>query len=80
LQTFRVVGDGMIRSELVQRVADKSLHLHRSDIEKVAKAVLEEIQTALARRDRVELRGFGAFTVKVRVRPAGPKSKNRKPC
>jgi integration host factor subunit beta len=60
----------MIRSELVQRVADKSLHLHRSDVEKVVSAVLEEIQTALARRDRVELRGFGSFTVKVRSRRA----------
>jgi integration host factor subunit beta len=56
----------MIGSELVQRVADKSLHLHRSDVEKVVNAVLEEIQTALARRDRVELRRFGSFTVKVR--------------
>jgi nucleoid DNA-binding protein len=40
--------------------------LHRSDIEKVVNAVLEEIQIALARRDRVELRGFGSITVKVR--------------
>jgi integration host factor subunit beta len=56
----------MIKSELVQRVADRSLHLHRSDVGKVVDAVLEEILTALARRDRVELRGFGAFAVKVR--------------
>jgi integration host factor subunit beta len=56
----------MLKPELVQRVADKSLHLHRSDIEKVVNAVLEEILTALVRRDRVELRGFGAFAVKVR--------------
>jgi integration host factor subunit beta len=56
----------MIRSELVQRVADKNLHLHRSEVEKVVNAVLEEIKAALARRDRVELRGFGSFTMKVR--------------
>ena len=56
----------MLKSELVQRVADKSLHLHRSDVEKVVNAVFEEILTALVRRDRVELRGFGAFAVKVR--------------
>jgi integration host factor subunit beta len=61
----------MLKSELVQRVADKSLHLHRSDVEKVVDAVLEEILTGLVRRDRVELRGFGAFVVKVRsARPA----------
>jgi integration host factor subunit beta len=47
----------MIKSELIQQVADRSPHLHRSDIEKVVSAVLEEILTALVRRDRVELRG-----------------------
>jgi integration host factor subunit beta len=62
----------MIKSELIHRVADKNLHLHRSDIEKVVNAVLEEIRSALARQDRVELRGFGSFTVKVRsARPGG---------
>ena len=56
----------MIKSELIQQVADKNLHLHRRAIKKGVSAVLEEILTALVRRDRVELRGFGAFTVKVR--------------
>jgi integration host factor subunit beta len=40
--------------------------LYRADVEKVVNAVLEEILTALVRRNRVELRGFGAFAVKVR--------------
>jgi integration host factor subunit beta len=61
----------MIKSELVQQVAEKSPHLHRSDIEKVVSAVLEEILTALVRRDRVELRCFGAFAVKVRSARSG---------
>jgi len=61
----------MIKSELVQQVVEKSPHLHRSDIEKVVSAVLEEILTALVRRDRVELRGFGAFAVKVRSARSG---------
>jgi integration host factor subunit beta len=61
----------MLRSQLVQRMADQSLHLHRSDVERVVNAVLEEILMALVRRDRVELRNFGAFVVKVRsARPA----------
>ena len=60
----------MIKSELAQQVVDKSPHLHRSDIEKVV-SVLEEILTALVRRDRVELRGFGAFAVKVRSARSG---------
>jgi integration host factor subunit beta len=61
----------MIKSELIQQVADKNPHLHRSGIEKVVSAVLEEILTALVRRDRVELRGFGAFAVKVRSARSG---------
>jgi integration host factor subunit beta len=56
----------MLKTELVQRVADKNPHLHRSDVEKVVNTVLEEILTALVRRNRVELRGFGSFAVKVR--------------
>jgi integration host factor subunit beta len=56
----------MIKSVLVQRVADKNVHLHRRDIEKVVTTVLEKISAALVRRNRVELRGFGSFTVKVR--------------
>jgi integration host factor subunit beta len=61
----------MLKSKLVQRVADKNPHLHRTDVEKVVNTVLEEILTALVRRDRVELRGFGSFAVKVRsARPA----------
>jgi integration host factor subunit beta len=61
----------MLKPELVRRVADQSLHLHRSDVEEVVNAVLEEILTALVRRDRVELRGFGAFAVKVRTARTG---------
>jgi integration host factor subunit beta len=48
----------MIKSELVQRLADKNLHLHRADLEKVVNAILNQIESALAQRHRVELRGF----------------------
>jgi integration host factor subunit beta len=61
----------MLKPELDRRVADQSLHLHRSDVEEVVNAVLEAILTALVRRDRVELRGFGAFAVKVRAARTG---------
>ena len=67
--------DSMLKSELVRRVADQSLHMHRSDVEEVVNAVLEEIMTALVRRDRVELRGFGAFAVKVRTARTGRNAK-----
>jgi len=54
----------MIKSELVQRISMASPHLYRRDAEKVVNAILDEITTAMARGDRVELRGFGSFLVK----------------
>jgi integration host factor subunit beta len=56
----------MIKSELVRRIARRSPHLHQRDVENTLNAVLGEVVNAMARGDRVELRGFGAFSVKVR--------------
>jgi len=56
----------MIKSELVQRIADRNPHLYLRDVEKIVNAILDEITNALSRGDRVELRGFGAFSVKHR--------------
>ena len=58
----------MIKSELVQTIAERNPHLYQRDVENIVGAILEEITAALARGDRVELRGFGAFSV--RNRPA----------
>jgi integration host factor subunit beta len=56
----------MIKSELVQRLAEQKPHLYQRDVEKVVNAILVTISDALARGDRVELRGFGTFGVKNR--------------
>jgi integration host factor subunit beta len=66
----------VLRRELIQRVAAAKLHLRTSDIEKVVRTVFEEIVAAMARGDRVELRGIGAFTVRARLGRSGrnPKS------
>ena len=56
----------MIKSELVQRIAGQNPHLYQRDVENIVNAILNEISASLARGDRVELRGFGAFTVKRR--------------
>ncbi len=56
----------MIKSELVQRITSQNAHLFQRDTEKIVNAVLDEIVTALKRNDRVELRGFGIFSVKNR--------------
>ncbi|MGF1446768.1 MAG: integration host factor subunit beta [Pikeienuella sp.] len=56
----------MIKSELVQQIADDNPHLFQRDVERIVSTVFDEITEALARGDRVELRGFGAFSVKTR--------------
>ena len=61
----------MIKSELVQKVAEANPHLYQRDVENIVEAILDEITFALARGDRVELRGFGAFSVKSRPARTG---------
>ena len=61
----------MIKSELVMRLAERNPHLYQRDVERIVSTVFEEISAALARGDRVELRGFGAFSVKHRPARVG---------
>ena len=56
----------MIKSELVQRIASQNPHLYQRDIDKIVSVILDEMVEALRRGERVELRGFGAFSVKLR--------------
>jgi integration host factor subunit beta len=56
----------MIKSELVLKIAEANPHLYQRDVENIVNAILDEISGAMARGDRVELRGFGAFSVKAR--------------
>lgn len=56
----------MIKSELVQKLAEDNPHLFTRDIERIVATVFDEISAALANGDRVELRGFGAFSIKHR--------------
>lgn len=56
----------MTRSDLVKRLAAANPHLFQRDVERIVATIFEEIGAALARRDRVELRGFGAFSVRAR--------------
>ncbi|MCB9992683.1 MAG: integration host factor subunit beta [Hyphomicrobiaceae bacterium] len=61
----------MIKSELVQKLAEENPHLYQRDVETIVTAVLDEIISALAQGNRVELRGFGAFSVKNRPARTG---------
>lgn len=56
----------MIRSELIQKIADENPHLYQRDVERIVNTIFEEIIDAMSHGDRVELRGFGAFSVKRR--------------
>lgn len=56
----------MTKSELIARLAADNPHLYQRDVERIVSTIFDEITTALAQGDRVELRGFGAFSVKQR--------------
>ncbi len=56
----------MIKSELIQQIAEDNPHLYQRDVERIVSTLFEEITAALSRGNRVELRGFGAFSVKRR--------------
>lgn len=61
----------MTKSELIQRLAEMNPGLKHQDAERIVSAVFNEISAALARGDRVELRGFGAFSVRPRAARMG---------
>ncbi len=69
----------MIKSELIQKIAQENPDLYHRDVERIINAIFGEITTALARGDRVELRGFGAFSVKQRNARTGRNPRTGKP-
>ena len=56
----------MTKSELIAELAAANPHLQGRDVELIVATIFDEITGALSRGERVELRGFGAFTVKKR--------------
>src|SRR5215217_98458 len=69
-------GACMLKSELIERIAAESPHLYQRDVEIIVNTILGTITAALARGDRVELRGFGMFTVKKRNARTGRNPRN----
>ena len=61
----------MLKSELIEKLAEQNPHLYRRDVEDIVNAILDTIAAALERGERVELRGFGVFTAKRRGARAG---------
>lgn len=66
----------MTKSELIQRLSKRYPHLYQRDIEVLVNTMFDEISDALAEGDRVELRGFGAFSVRTREARAARNPKN----
>ena len=56
----------MIKSELIQRISQKYPHLYHRDVERIINRIFDEITGSLAKGNRIELRGFGAFSLKQR--------------
>lgn len=56
----------MTRSELIAGMAEDNPHLTVADVERIIATLFDEMTSALARGERVELRGFGAFIIKRR--------------
>jgi len=56
----------VIKSELIQTIADENPHLYQRDVERIVNTIFDEIIKSMADGHRVELRGFGAFSVKKR--------------
>jgi len=69
----------MTKSELIQQIAANNPHLLQQDVERIVSTIFEEISEALAEGKRVELRGFGAFSVKDREPRSGRNPRTGEP-
>lgn len=68
---YVAVNCSMIKSELIAKLAEDNPHLHQRDVERIVSTIFDEITGALSKGERVELRGFGAFSVKRRPARVG---------
>jgi len=71
-----MAGSALTKSELVAEIVTANPHLRGEDVETIVATILDGIASALARGDRVELRGFGAFTVRRRAPHVGRNPRN----
>ena len=69
----------MTKSELILRITSKNSYLYQKDIYKIIDTLFNSITKALKDGDRVELRGFGTFTTKLRNARIGRNPKTGDP-
>ena len=61
----------MTKSELIERLASRQSQLSAKDVELVVKSLLEHMAQSLARGERIEIRGFGSFSLHFRAPRTG---------
>ncbi|MFT5814963.1 MAG: integration host factor subunit beta [Psychroserpens sp.] len=61
----------MTKSELIERLADKLNHLSAKDVEQAIKEILEMMAHTLSKGERIEIRGFGSFSLHYRAPRVG---------
>ena len=61
----------MMKSELIERIARKQSHLAYKDVELAVKSLLEQMSNSLSNGERIEIRGFGSFSLHYRPPRAG---------
>ena len=64
--TDETVDRSMMKSELIERIARKQSHLAYKDIELAVKSLLEQMSNSLSNGERIEIRGFGSFSLHFR--------------
>jgi integration host factor subunit beta len=69
----------MIKSQLIAKLSMENPHLHRSDVERMVGVIFDRMVDALTEGGRVELRGFGAFSVRARPARAGRNPRTGEP-
>ena len=69
----------MTKSELIDRLAEQQNHLHHLDVELGVKTILEQMSASLASGDRIEVRGFGSFSLHYRAPRMGRNPKTGEP-
>ena len=61
----------MTKSELIERLADKTRHIPAKEVESAIKEMLEQMAQTLHRGERIEIRGFGSFSLHYRAPRVG---------
>lgn len=69
----------MTKSELIERIAERQDQLSAKDIELAVKLILEYMSQCLANGERIEIRGFGSFSLHYRAPRVGRNPKTGEP-